>query len=116
MTEDKKYVWEVWTDSALPRPHVTRWVLVKMNGAGGCTVSQRGLKVVRPASRGKKFFTEEVAMRDYVRGYLQASLHRARSLVKRLEAELSTADCGVEVVVVPDTPPAPRKIKPKDGE
>lgn len=106
---EPSYVWEVWHAMAFSHPHVKRYVLVKMNVKGGCTVRFAGRNVrIRPMT-GKRFFTDEAKLRKHLREWTESELDRARRRVESLTTALDADFCGVPILEERNEPYPPIK-------
>jgi hypothetical protein len=99
------YVWEVWQHALFSAPSVTRYRLVKMNAKGGATVLKNGFPIVLPKCDGKRLFTDESALLEYLANWHAGEVLRTRRKLAALAEVAEDPLRGVSVQVVLDARP-----------
>lgn len=110
------YLWTVETYFGCTYPTVRRWRLIEERSTG-YKVDQRGTHIfIRPAA-GRKFFTDEQRLWEYLRLWVQEALasaiHRVDDYTATFEKLTKGDKTAIEINTIPDNATlASRKKKP----
>lgn len=101
---------KVWVVEIFGRsePSVTVYTISKKAKNGGYVVSVRGSNKFIPKAHGRYFHDSEESVQAYIARWAEAELMTADRRMKRMQKLLNGSE-KIEISVVPDTQPVPRK-------